>query len=206
MKQERLVLCARRDSLPKPWTGRRTAIRLDWNDVLPALESARPEFVSRAAAEKDASYKQVIPYLLVSGPGRTLACYPRQGAEARLHGLWSLGVGGHVDPPDEVRRHGRFLWRATLEQAARRELAEEFPGVAPPSEWECLGVINEEETDVGTVHFGVVLRVDWDGSGNPSPTEELHGLQWVGADDLRSGREPRRMEIWSELALSLIGA
>lgn len=231
----RRILCARRADLPSAWTARRAAVSLGWEGVLEGLRPAAPVFVERPRAEGDPSFKQLIPYLVVAGPGGTLACYPRQGAEARLHGLWSVGIGGHVDPPDAVGTGGEgdgqppdgpggppapgrrdvqpafgrqtppptFDWRATLERAARRELAEELPGVPPPASWECLGVINEELTAVGTVHLGVVLRVRWDGAGDPAPTEELHGLRWVAEVDLRQGRVVPRLEIWSELAMEL---
>ena len=58
-------------------------------------------FVERRWAEHDSSFKQVIPYTVVThGDEVLLLKRLEQGGEARLHGKLSIGVGGHINPVD----------------------------------------------------------------------------------------------------------
>ena len=58
-------------------------------------------FVDRAAAETDATIKQIIPYLVLRDGDRIfLMKRTRAGGDARLHELYSVGVGGHLNPGD----------------------------------------------------------------------------------------------------------
>lgn len=58
-------------------------------------------FLERDAAERDEGYRQIIPYVVLRAPAGIFS-YARtsRGREARLHGLRSIGVGGHVNPGD----------------------------------------------------------------------------------------------------------
>src|SRR3989442_10503516 len=56
-------------------------------------------FRPRAGVEEDPSFKQIIPYLLVRHRGRLfLVQRSTEGGETRLHGKYSIGVGGHMKP------------------------------------------------------------------------------------------------------------
>jgi predicted NUDIX family phosphoesterase len=122
-----------------------------------ALESAR--FVHRQPAESDETLRQIIPYVVIEGnSGAFSYARTRAGGETRLHDRRSVGVGGHVNPPDLP--DGLPGLRAgpveALAGAARRELAEETVGLEGVSlEW--LGFIREDG-GVSAVHFGVVFR------------------------------------------------
>jgi len=72
------------------------------------------------------------------------------GQETRLHGLFSVGIGGHISDED----HGLFSAGVGYEEGMRRELLEEVEveQVNAPA----VAVINDDSTDVGLVHFGVV--------------------------------------------------
>jgi len=72
------------------------------------------------------------------------------GEETRLHGLYSVGIGGHISEED----HGLFSSGPGYQEGMRRELMEE---VAIEDEDEAaVAVINDDSTEVGYVHFGVV--------------------------------------------------
>lgn len=59
-------------------------------------------FRRRGDVEDDPSLKQIIPYLVVQSSGRYMLFQRTQaGGEGRLHGLYSVGVGGHVAKIDE---------------------------------------------------------------------------------------------------------
>ncbi len=105
----------------------------------------------RAAAEDDPSFKQLIPYV-VFVCGREVFHYSRSrhGSEARLHALQSVGVGGHISAGDVS------LFANAYEIGMRREVDEEVE--LPPGEerQHIAGLINDDSTPVGQVHFGVV--------------------------------------------------
>lgn len=113
---------------------------------------ARGFFVARARAEEDPSLKQLIPYCVLQRSGE-LFCVERlrQQSEGRLHGMLSLGIGGHVNPADGDRG-------TALNTALYRELHEEV-AVDPELRAQFLGLINDDSTAVGSVHLGLAYAV-----------------------------------------------
>lgn len=109
------------------------------------------QYVDRAQAEHDQRYKQIIPYALILCGDKILR-YRRgkRGAESRLHGLYSVGVGGHISE-QETWPFSRGLG---YREAMRRRLMEELEIDATGEK--TVAVINDDSTDVGRVHFGVV--------------------------------------------------
>lgn len=107
----------------------------------------------RGAAESDPSWKQLIPYCVVLR-GQEVFCARRlaRGSEARLHGRLSIGFGGHVDSADGPAA-------GAVARALARELEEEL--VLPPSRGPArfLGILNDDDTDVGRVHLGLVFAM-----------------------------------------------
>ena len=95
---------------------------------LPELLSRAREkgfFVERRYTETDSSFKQIIPYCLVTcGDSVFLLRRTKKGGEARLHGRLSVGVGGHINPVDEEVGD-------VVEAGAERELDEEIIVEAP---------------------------------------------------------------------------
>lgn len=192
MRGQRLILTTPRAGLPAHWLPEAGALAIGLDALLATLTAAGTRWMDRPRAERDPSHKQPIPYVLVADRNGCLAAYPRRGSEARLHGLWSLGVGGHVEPQDEAVDLG-----ATLLACARRELAEELPGLA--AEPEFLGIINEEQSEVGRVHWGLVFVARVDGA-RPAAGPELAGLEWLAPHEAAG----RPLELWSRLALLLL--
>ena len=127
-------------------------------------EMLKPENVSyrpRPEMEKDPTFKQLIPYCIFrhrDAAGQThLFQYVRgkgQG-EGRLHSKRSIGVGGHISSDDAAPHVTTDPYREGL----RRELAEEVHIDAPFAE-QCVGLINDDESEVGKVHLGVVHILD----------------------------------------------
>ncbi|MBM3883900.1 MAG: phosphoesterase [Verrucomicrobia bacterium] len=201
-----LVLCSRTADLPPAWVPTAGWIQLSEAALLEVLATLPLYWQPRDRAEQDPSFKQWIPYLLLRDSQGRLAAYPRQGSEARLHGLWSLGIGGHINPLDGETMSGqdlRVAWQTALWSGLRRELAEEFPDAAAgPTQF--LGLIHEDRTHVGQVHLGAVFLHQPEATG-ARPGRELAGLQWLTCH--RIGTEPwplDRFELWSRLALQLL--
>lgn len=182
-----------------------------------ALESvlaqfaARGRFVDRALAEQDPSQKQLIPYCVVRRPGAVF-CVQRRAAqtEARLHHLLSIGIGGHINPgPDRSDAASFFL------QALLRELEEEIHGTAESSPQPVFqGLLNDDTTEVGRVHAGLVFAIDWP---DPTPASPLPRVreQSKMTGGFRSlaelqplWQDPARFESWSRIlfAAGIAGA
>ncbi len=151
-------------------------------------------FVERRHAERDPSLKQVIPYALFEREGEVfLMRRLGKGGEARLHGKLSVGVGGHINPVDGAAD--------PLEAGLRREVEEE---VEVEGAWEATpaGVLNDDSTAVGAVHFGLVYRVRAPGVVRVREKDALEGSFTPREEVLRLLREERpRFETWSALLL-----
>lgn len=150
MPAEERVLCFERRLLEQ--LGVFQGLNLDVDKYLPVVTaSSNILYLNRGDAEKDRRYKQLIPYVLVVCNGKILR-YRRGkgGGETRLHGWYSIGIGGHISEED----NGLFSNRLGYHDGMKRELMEE---VAIGEEQDvAVGLINDDETDVGYVHFGVV--------------------------------------------------
>lgn len=116
-----------------------------------AEKPANLVYKPRNEAEQDKRYKQLIPYVIIMCGDRVLR-YQRGkgGQETRLHGLYSIGIGGHISYDDA----DPLFAKVGYYDGMRRELKEEVDVEAQNDT--AVAVINDDSTDVGTVHFGVV--------------------------------------------------
>src|ERR1700722_16245689 len=143
MATEERVLCFERILLEE--LGVFQGISLDTAKYLPVVTSASNIlYLNRSEAELDKRYKQLIPYVLVICNDKILR-YRRGkgGQETRLHGLFSVGVGGHISEAD----NGLFSSRLGYEEGVRRELMEQI--AVGESKQTVLAVINGDSTEVG---------------------------------------------------------
>ncbi len=150
MATEERVLCFERQLLERlgPFQG----ISLEVEKYLPMVtSSANLIYRNRSEAELDKRYKQLIPYVLILCNGGILRYRRgRGGQETRLHGLFSVGIGGHISEED----HGLFSSAGGYQDGMRRELSEEVD--LKEFKEAAVAVINDDSTEVGQVHFGVV--------------------------------------------------
>ena len=149
------------------------------------------EFRPRPAAEVDPSLKQVDPYLVLrDGDAWFLMQRTRAGADQRLHERYSIGVGGHLNPGDEDLRAG-------LAREWREELAADFE-----PEFRFVGLLNDDDTEVGSVHLGAVYVAD--AAGRPVSVRETHKLGGAFAATAAVEAVRDRMETWSVLAFDAL--
>lgn len=155
MPTEERVLCFERKLLEQ--LGVFQGLSLDIAKYLPVVTAhSNVLYRNRSEAEQDKRYKQLIPYVLILCGDRILRYRRgRGGQETRLHGLYSVGVGGHISEED----HGLFSTDRGYQDGMRRELMEEV--AIDEIKDTPVALINDDSTDVGYVHFGVVhvLRV-----------------------------------------------
>jgi predicted NUDIX family phosphoesterase len=183
------VLVVPRSAVPDGagWYGLR---RDGLEDFLASLPSVA-RFELRAAMEVDPSHKQVIPYIVLrDGPRYFLMRRTRAGTDARLHDRWSIGVGGHLDPED-----------ADLAGGLRREWHEELDAGFEPA-FEPIALLNDDTTEVGAVHLGVVFVAD--AAGRPVAVRETDKLTgaFVAAGEVAAGHE--HLETWSQLVFDAL--
>ncbi len=149
MPTEERVLCFERKLLEE--LGLFQGLSLEVEKYLPPVTAApRLTYLNRSAAELDKRYKQLIPYVLLVCDGKILR-YRRgkRGGEARLHGFFSVGIGGHISEEDH-----QLFSNDPYREGMRRELMEEV--AIEGAREAAVAVINDDSTEVGQVHFGVV--------------------------------------------------
>lgn len=170
-------------------------------------------FVERRAAEQESAWKQVIPYVVVrKGDAILLLERKKKQGEARLHGKLSIGVGGHINPIDgNGGEHGGAADgappRDVLLEGLRRELDEELT-VQGPLDVRVAGFLNDDATDVGAVHYGLVAVADARAATVAiHETEMMEGRFVPRAELLELHRTQRdRFETWSALLLDQLDA
>lgn len=161
-------------------------IRTDGLASFDEIVAVHGHFVDRASAESDRRLKQVIPYLVLrDGPAYFLMRRTKAGGDARLFDRYSIGVGGHLNPGD-----------GDLAGGLRREWAEELDAAFLP-EFQLVGLLNDDTTEVGSVHVGAVYVADATGRAvRIRETDKLEG-QFAGPAEVASHVEA--MESWSAI-------
>jgi predicted NUDIX family phosphoesterase len=196
MAKEERVLCFERALLEE--LGVFQGLNADVDRYLPIVASPKKTlYLNRNEAEHDKRYKQLIPYVLIFCGDRILR-YRRGkgGQENRLHGLYSVGIGGHISEED----NGLFTDQLGYREGMRRELMEEVQIEATNEA--AVAVLNDDSTEVGFVHFGVVHVMQ-------VPTEEIVGRRSgiVAPEFVAVGEATMTLssyETWSQLCLKEI--
>ncbi|MBC8097545.1 MAG: phosphoesterase [Akkermansiaceae bacterium] len=150
MATEERVLCFERKLLEE--LGVFQGLSLEVDKYLPVVANpANVLYRNRSEAEQDKRYKQLIPYVLILCGDKILR-YRRGkgGGETRLHGLYSVGIGGHISEED----NGLFQQGVGYHEGMRRELMEEV--AIDHVQDAAVALINDDSTEVGYVHFGVI--------------------------------------------------
>lgn len=157
-------------------------------------------FAARPAAEKDPSHKQLIPYVVMEHEGKVLS-YVRgkRSGETRLVAKRSIGIGGHINPVDEMPLFGDF--REAYLNAVKREVDEEVAVETPYTE-KVVALINDDATEVGSVHLGVVHHWTLKEPKVTRREQMITQMEFLSLDDLCSVRDT--METWSQLCLDYL--
>lgn len=169
------------------WYGIRTAALDEAIATIARLGEYRP----RAAMEVDPGWKQIIPYLVLRDGARYfLMRRTRAGADARLHDRWSIGVGGHLNPGD-----------GGLDLGLVREWQEELDADFVPS-FRPVGLLNDDTTEVGQVHLGIVYEAD--AGGRDVRIRETEKLSGAFADPEEVAAVAEDLETWSRIAFDFL--
>lgn len=185
------VLVVARDLVPDrgAWHG----LRSDGVDELLEAVRVHGEYLPRDAMEADPSHKQVIPYLVLRDADRYfLMRRTRAGGDPRLHDRWSIGVGGHLNPGDD----GVF---GGLRREWREELVADFEPTFEP-----LALLNDDTTEVGAVHLGVIFVAD--AAGRPVTVRETDKLNGSFATPAEVAAGAKHLETWSRIVFDALEA
>jgi len=157
-------------------------------DYYQELVASKAQYHWRSTMEKDATYKQIIPYMIFEYNNSYFLMERRSTAsEQRLKSKLSLGIGGHIRQED--------MAGGTLFDWARREFHEEvqYDGALTI---EILGVLNDDNDSVGQVHLGFILLLHGTTSHISIRSEHKEG-KLVPFENMDLYLE--RMESWSQI-------
>ena len=160
------------------------------------------EYLRRGDAEENPEWQQPIPYaILVNKANKTVYDYQRasdikKAGEKRLHGKWSLGIGGHVDREDGETSTN------PIATSLLRELEEET-GITSFKDSRLLGYINQDDNHVGKVHFGILHVIETNEDVIPQLAEEIAHGKFISINELRSFCESEDCDVegWSMICL-----
>ncbi len=157
------------------------------------LDPSYTSYRLRAEVEHDASYKQLIPYCIFKF-GEKVFHYRRGGesGEARLVRKRSIGIGGHISSSDNTTGGSPY------EEGLRREIEEEVH-LETTYRQRCVGLINDDQTDVGRVHLGIVHLFELD---EPKVRPNEKSIIETGfAEPAELLRRKNEFETWSQICL-----
>ena len=164
------------------------------------LDPAHTSYRPRHEVENDPSYKQLIPYVLFchdDGAGcETIFQYTRgmRQDESRLRGKRSVGIGGHISMKDSTPNGSGNAYS----EGMSRELAEEV-SIETPYREQCIGLINDDETNVGRVHLGIVHLFDVERPAVLARESEIMDGSFRPVQDILLYLDD--FEMWSQICL-----
>lgn len=172
------------------------------------------EFGKRGSAESgigleaDNSKKQPIGYLVFVNPKEKLIfAYQRASdkekyAETRLHGKYSIGVGGHVRPSDKEGNPADPIFASLIREVHKEEVKCEGQYGAP----KLLGYINDDTfSPVDSVHVGLLYVIETTGNVVPKDEELKEGHMMPFSEFRRIMSDPQhKVERWTQIAFDEI--
>lgn len=173
----------------------------------PSFWQTPVELVDRAICETDETWLQLLPYIVVNTDDNSVFMYTRGGggAEARLHGNYSVGVGGHVDiAPLNI---GELL--SVLQLEASREIMEEIEIDVQHTDLTPTHFICDPTNPVGRVHLGLLIGIQLPENTaidfvNGLEAGSIENASSVPLDELAAEPINSRLENWSRLVAAAL--
>jgi predicted NUDIX family phosphoesterase len=134
--------------------------------------------------------------------GKSILHYVRgkKAGEQRLVAKGSIGIGGHINDED----HTLFtVGLQAFQDAVKREVCEELT-VQGPFDARPVGLINDDSTEVGRVHFGIVHVLFRTPEKVKKNEQVITQVEFIPIEELKARRE--QMESWSQLCLDNLDA
>jgi predicted NUDIX family phosphoesterase len=156
-----------------------------------------PRFIPRSQAEKDPSHKQLIPYVIMAHQCKYFS-YVRgkRAGESRLVGNRSVGIGGHINPVDDMPLFSDF--KQTYIAAVEREVAEEVIVETTYTD-NIVALLNDDSNEVGSVHLGIVHYWNLDSPKIDKKEQMITQMAFMTPEELQQARDT--LETWSQKCL-----
>lgn len=152
-------------------------------------------FRNRGELEEDPSFKQIIPYAIISNED-SYFLFKRTSAqtENRLHNKFSLGVGGHMNPGKANDSKEQYLINEL-----HRELFEEvkLSKDCLIEEIKFVGFINDDTIAVGRFHIGLLFDIRVSNQDVVVNEPDKMTADWIDKAELHEFYEG--METWSRI-------
>lgn len=150
-------------------------------------------FIDREKAESNIDVTQIIPYVIFKCKEKYFVNFrTSKQSEKRLHNIFSLGFGGHINPSD-----GK-----SIINGRDREISEEI-SKTKKLYGNYIGVIKSNKTEVSKCHLAVCYLFDVDEYDDISikETEKLIGM-WMNIEELKCHYE--LFENWSQILIDYL--
>jgi predicted NUDIX family phosphoesterase len=134
--------------------------------------------------------------------GKSILHYVRgkKAGEQRLVAKGSIGIGGHINDNDSTLFADDSQ---AFQVAVKREVSEEL-AIQGEFDAKPVGLINDDSTEVGRVHFGVVHVLFRAPEQVKKNEQVITQIEFVPIEQLKARRE--QMESWSQLCLDNLNA
>lgn len=189
-KDDELVLVVKTSIVvPESWNG----VKTEEIENFEELVKKHGEFKRRGDVENDPSFKQIIPYMVFRTNGKYFLMQRTQkGGEARLHNLYTLGIGGHINKQD--------LDADNILEWGKREFEEEvnYKGSFKATP---IGILNDESGGVSAVHLGFVILLEGDSEEISVNEDKLTG-SLVTKEGVQ--QKYSELEMWSQIAFDAL--
>lgn len=150
-------------------------------------------FMPRSRAETNASFKQIIPYMIFMFENKLFVMQRKSSAsEQRLANKFSVGIGGHIRQED-ISNNNIIDW-------ANREFEEEV-SYQGSKIIQTLGILNDDSNDVGKVHLGLILLVHADSNKISIKDEHKSGILLTRGECIALAPQ---METWSQICFDFL--
>ena len=193
---EELVFAVPTDVLWQLLTYKETGLIKGNSDVLKKIVQ-KGLFRKRSELEEDPSFKQIIPYAIISNKGSFFLFTRTSGqTEQRLHNKLHLGVGGHMNPGSSTEPGEQYLI-----DELKREFFEEvkLSNGCVIEDIEFVGFINDDSIPVGRVHIGLLYDIHISNKHIVINETEKMTAGWIDKTGLFEYYE--EIETWSKIAM-----
>ncbi len=153
------------------------------------------QFYIRKDIEEDHSFKQIIPYAILShNESYFLLKRTTMQIEKRLHNKFSLGIGGHMSPGNKTVPNKQYVF-----EELKRELFEEVKLLSRCTikDIKFIGFVNDDTIPVGKSHIGVIYDIRLSNKNLIVNETEKIKANWVNKPDLNNFYNG--METWSKI-------
>ena len=203
-----LVLAVSREALDVGTTS--GIFPIDLNSIDSEAYALLPRHIADNKSDSSVALGKLFPQILgyvqlVNEQGEILS-YARKGKEKGLHGLRSIGVGGHVSHEDLVitaiyHADGPVrLPKLTelIQFGLRRELLEEV-GIDIGTYMEANQLLVSDSNITSQVHVGLPMRLEVPEFGIVLEESEFLDARWISVEELKATVD--LYEPWSQLII-----